>query len=140
MKKYLDHKFSNNESQLKDTSYVHYFELPYIGNFSHHTKNKLSKPCKEFCKQDFNTKLVFNSFKIKIYLSYKDPVPGDLKSLLVLVLFLVLAVIVAILPKLAVILKPGLRNIPKRTATLTVSNIYTLRKHALIRILFLLIK
>ena len=28
-------------------------------------------------------KLVFNSFKIKNYVSYKDPIPNDLKSLLV---------------------------------------------------------
>ena len=41
IKKYLDHKFSNNQNQLKDTSDVYYFKLPYIGNLSHHIKNKL---------------------------------------------------------------------------------------------------
>ena len=61
MKKYLDYKFSSNQNQLKDKSDVHYFKLPYIGNLSHHIKNKL---CKEFCKGNFNCKLVFNSFKI----------------------------------------------------------------------------
>ena len=30
-----------------------------------------------------NIKLVFNSFKIKKYFSYKDPIPNDLKSFLV---------------------------------------------------------
>ena len=39
--------------------------------------------CKEFCKENFNIKLVFNSFKIKNYFSYKDPIPNDLKSFLV---------------------------------------------------------
>ena len=46
-------------------------------------KNKLSKLCKEFCKENVNTKLVFNSFKIKNYFSYKDPIANDLKSFLV---------------------------------------------------------
>ena len=83
IKKYLDYKFSSNQSQLKDTPDVHYFKLPYIGNLSHHIKKKLSKLCKEFCKENFNIKLVFNSFKIKNYFSYKDPIPDDLKSFLV---------------------------------------------------------
>ena len=41
------------------------------------------KLCKEFCKENFNIKLVFNSFKIKNYFSYKDPILNDLKSFLV---------------------------------------------------------
>ena len=56
---------------------------PYITNLSHHIKNKLSKLCKEFCKENFNIKLVFASFKIKNYFSYKNPIFGDLKSFLV---------------------------------------------------------
>ena len=83
IKKYLYHKFSSNQNQLKDTSNVYYFKLPYIGNFSHHIKNKLSKLCKEFCKENFNIKLVFNSFEIKSYFSYKDPILDYLKSFLV---------------------------------------------------------
>ena len=80
VKKYLDHKFSSNQNQLKDTSNIFYFKLPYIGNLSHHIKNKLLKLCKEFCKENFNIKLVFNSFKIKSYFSYKDSIPDNLKS------------------------------------------------------------
>ena len=82
-KKYLDYKFSSNQNQSKDTSDVYYFKLPCIGNLSHRIKNKPSKLCKEFCKENFNIKLVFNSFKIKNYFSYKDPTPDNLKSLLV---------------------------------------------------------
>ena len=41
IKKFLDYKFSNNQDQLKDTPDLHYFKLPYIGNLSHHIKNKL---------------------------------------------------------------------------------------------------
>ena len=33
IKKYLNHKLSSNKNQLKDTSFVYYFKLPYIGNF-----------------------------------------------------------------------------------------------------------
>ena len=83
IKKYLDYKFSSTRSQLTDTHDVHYLKLPYIGNLLHHIKNQLSKFCEEFCKEDFNIKLVFNSFKIKNYFSYKDPIPDDLKSFLV---------------------------------------------------------
>ena len=72
IEKYLDHRFSSTQNQLKDTSDVYYFKLPYIGNLSHHIKNKLLKLCKEFCKENFNIKLVFNSFKIKSYFSYED--------------------------------------------------------------------
>ena len=46
IKKYHNYKFSSNQNQLKDTSDVHYFKLLYIGNLSHHIKNKLSKLCK----------------------------------------------------------------------------------------------
>ena len=83
IQKYLDHKFSSDQNQLKDTSNVYYFKLPYIGNFSHHIKNKILKICKEFCKENFNINLVFNSFKVESYFSYKDPIPDDLKSFLV---------------------------------------------------------
>ena len=83
IKKYLDYKFPSNQNQLKHKSDVHYFKLPYIGNLSYHIKNKLSKLCKEFCKENFSIKVVFNSFKIKNYFSYKDPIPNDLKSFLV---------------------------------------------------------
>ena len=41
------------------------------------------KLCKEFCKENFIIKLVFNSFKIKSYFSYKDPISDDVKSFLV---------------------------------------------------------
>ena len=81
--KYLNYKLSSNQNQLKDTYDVHYFKLPYIGNLSHHIKNKHLKLYKEFCKENVNIKLVFTSFKIRNYFSYKDPIPNDLKSFLV---------------------------------------------------------
>ena len=83
IKKYLDYKFSSNQNQLKDTSDAFDFKLPHIGNLSHHIKNKLSKLYEEFCKENFNIKLVFISLKIKNYFSYKGPIPDDLKYFLV---------------------------------------------------------
>ena len=65
IKKYLDYKFSSSPNQLKDKSGIHHFKLPYIGNLLHHIKNKISKICKDFCKENASIKLVFNSFKIK---------------------------------------------------------------------------
>ena len=82
IKKYLDYKFSSNPNQLKDKSDVHCFKFRYIGNLSHHIKDKLSKICEEFCKENFNIKLVFNSFKVKNYFSYKHPISYNLKSFL----------------------------------------------------------
>ena len=69
IRKNFNHKFSSNQNQLKDTSDVHYLKLPYIRNPSHHIKNKPSKLCKEFYKENVNIKLVFTSFKIKSYFS-----------------------------------------------------------------------
>ena len=46
-------------------------------------QNKFSKLCKEFYKENFIIKLVFNSFKIKNYFLYEDLIPKDLKSFLV---------------------------------------------------------
>ena len=126
IKKYLNYKFSSNQNQLKDKSDVYYVKLPYISNLSHQIKNKLLNLCKEFCKENFNMKLVFNSFKIKNYFSHKDPIPNDLKSFLIYIYIylLVLAVVLAILAKLDVILKLGLRSISKRITSLIFLNIY----------------
>ena len=55
----------------------------FQSNLSHHIKIKLWKLCKGFCEESFNIKLVFNSFKIKSYFLYKDPIPNDLKSFLI---------------------------------------------------------
>ena len=71
IKQYLDYEFSSNQNQLKDKSGIHYFKLRYIGDLSHHIKNKITKRCKEFCKENFNNKLVFNSIRIKIIFHIK---------------------------------------------------------------------
>ena len=83
IKMYLDYKFSSKQNKLKGKSDVHYFKLPYIDNLSHQIKDKLSKICKEFLKENFNIVLVFNSFKAENYFSYNNPIPNDLKFFLV---------------------------------------------------------
>ena len=55
-KKILNLTFSSNQNQPKDKSDVYYFKLPHIINLLQHIKNKLSKLCKEFCKENFNIK------------------------------------------------------------------------------------
>ena len=47
IKKYLNHKFSSNQNQLKNTSDVYYFKLSYIGNLSQYIEKKV---CKEHYK------------------------------------------------------------------------------------------
>ena len=64
IKKYLNHPFSSNQNQLKDTSDINYFKVPYIDSLSHHIENKFSKFCKEFSKENVSINLVFSSFKI----------------------------------------------------------------------------
>ena len=47
IKKYLNHKFSSYQNQLKNTSDVYYFKLSYIGNLSQYIEKKV---CKELYK------------------------------------------------------------------------------------------
>ena len=136
IKKYLDYKLFSTENQLKDKCDVHYFKLPYTSKLSHHTKNRLSKLCKEFCKENFNAKLVFSSFKIKNCFSYKNPIPNDLKSFLVCKFTCASCILV----KLVVILKLGLRIISKRITSLIFLNIYTPLQHALTHIILIILK
>ena len=85
-----------------------------------------------FCKENINTKLVFTSFKIKNYFSYKVPIPDDLKSFLVYK-----STCASCSPSYIgetfynVILKLGLRNISKRITSHMFLNIYTPAQHTL---------
>ena len=123
--KYLGHRFSSNQNLLKDTSDVYYFKLPYFGKLSHHIKNKLSKLWKEFCKENFNIELTFNSFKIKYYFSYKDPIPDCSKSFPGHKFFCG-SYSSSYIVETVIILKLGLRKITKRITSLIFLNTYTL--------------
>ena len=105
IKKYLDHKFSINKKLLKDTPDFYYFKLLYIGNLLRHIKNKISKICKEFCKENFNNQFII-IFHIKTQLLM-------IWNLSYYINLLVPPVVLAAFAKLAVILKVGLRNISK---------------------------
>ena len=71
IKKYLDQKFSSNQTQLKDKSDVHYFELPNIGNLSHHIKNKFRNLAKSFVKKILTLSLFLVHSKLKIIFHIK---------------------------------------------------------------------
>ena len=72
IKKYLDYKFSSNQNQLKDKSDVHYFKLPYIGNLSHHIKNKTFETKQRvFLKKILTLSLFLAHSKLKIIFHIK---------------------------------------------------------------------
>ena len=139
IKKYLDYKFSTNQNQLKDKSDVHYFKLPHIGNLSHHSKNKLSKLCKEFCKENFNIKVVFNLFKIKNYFGYKDPIPNDFKSFLVYK-FTCASCSSSYIGETCRHFKTRIEEHIKKVTSVIFLNIYTLPKRALTHIILSVLK
>ena len=61
---------------------LRYFELPYIGKCSEQVPEKITKLCKQYCKES-NVKIVPNSFKISNYFSVKDATTYSLKYFLV---------------------------------------------------------
>ena len=65
------------------TSPLFYFKLPYIRHFSIVTQKKVRHLIKRYCN-DLDIKLVFSSFKIGQLFSVKDPIPGGLRSRVVL--------------------------------------------------------
>ena len=73
---------NKNVSNNTENTNIHYLKLPYIGNYSRLTQIKIRQLCKRFCK-DLNIKLVFSTFKIKTFFSFKDPIPTALKSFVV---------------------------------------------------------
>ena len=94
---------------------------------------KMSRLSKlQFCKENVNIKLVFTSFQIENYFSYKEPIP-DFKFFLAYNFF-VLAVVLAILSKFVVISKLGMRNISKRMSSLIFLDTYIPLQHALTRL------
>ena len=131
--------FSCNQNQLKDTSNIYYFKLQYIGNLPHDIPKRLSKLCKKLCKESCSIKLVLNSFKIKSYFSYKDPIPDDLQSFLVYK-FTCTGCSSSYICKTCPHFKTRLRNISKWITSLIFLNIYNEPQHVLTRIILFLLK
>ena len=74
---------SSNALSQNNSINFRYFKLPYIGNFSKLADIKFKTlVCKNLCS-DFKIKLVFSSFKIKNFFTFKDPIPDVLKSYVV---------------------------------------------------------
>ena len=139
IKKFLDYKFSSNQNQLKDRSDVHYFKLPYISSLSHHIKNRFLILCKEFCKENFNIKIVFSSLKIKNLFPYKGPIPNDLKSFLVYT-FTCASSSSSYIGKTCRHFKTKIEEHIKKDNSLIFLNIYTLLQHALTHIFLFTLK
>ena len=94
---------SNSDQSNRESDETRFYKLPYIGKYSEQVQKKLSKICKQFCK-DADLKIVFTSFKINNYFSTKDKTPYFFKSFLVYK-FVCADVILVILAKPAVTLK-----------------------------------
>ena len=83
--------------------------------------------------------LVFNSFKIKNYFSYKDPSPDDLKSFQVYK-FTCASCSSSYIGKTCCHFKSMLRNISKRITNLIFLSIYIPRQRALTHIILFALK
>ena len=73
---------NKNVSNNTENTNIHYLKLSYIGNYSRLTPIKIRQLYKRFCK-DLSIKLMFYTFKIKTFFSFKDPIPTALKSFVV---------------------------------------------------------
>ena len=83
IKVFLDNKKTPKAVPTEDTNpppEERYFKLPYIGEYSKQTKEKITKLLVKFCKISINIKLVFNTTKVKDYFTTKDLMPECFKS------------------------------------------------------------
>ena len=110
IKKYLNYKFCNNQNQLKDTFEIHYLNYNISATF--HTLSKINfwNFAKSFVKRILTLSWFLIHPKSKIIFQIKTQFLM-IWNLSKYVNLLVLAVVLAILAKLVVILKLGLRNI-----------------------------
>ena len=73
---------NNNSTTGENSTGIRYFKLPFVGDFCTVTRKKLKHLLDLICK-DIDIRIVFSSFKIKIFFSFKDSIPDTLKSLVV---------------------------------------------------------
>ena len=81
-KSYLNKVHSNSDQSNPESDKTRFYKLPYTGKYLEQVQKKLSKICKEFCK-DADLKIVFTSFNINNYFSAKDKTLYFLNSFLV---------------------------------------------------------
>ena len=82
IKTYLEKQFNIEPPKVSNIIKFSYYKLPYIGNFSKTTKQKLNKICDLYYK-NLSLKIVFAPFKIGDLFSVKDAIPKLLKSFVV---------------------------------------------------------
>ena len=75
-KSYLNKVHSNSYQSNPESDKIHFYNFPYIWKYSEQVQKKLSKICKQFCKDA-------DLSKINNYFSTKDKTPYFLKSSLV---------------------------------------------------------
>ena len=73
-KSYLNKVHRNSYQSNPESDKTRFYKVPYIGKYLVQVQKKLSKICKQFCK-DADLKIVFISFKINNYSSTKDKMP-----------------------------------------------------------------
>ena len=79
IRNYLNDKLSpEKKDKSSDDITPNYYKLPYIGNFSKTTKNKISEICKKYCKT-LSVRLCFSLFKTGSLFSVKDVTPPEHK-------------------------------------------------------------
>ena len=70
-------KQNGDQNQMENTRY---FKLPYIGDFSINTSQKLMEITKKFCKKGTSIKIALSPNKIARYFSIKDKKLENLQS------------------------------------------------------------
>ena len=71
LQSYLERVHSNSDQSNPESDKRRFYKLPYVGKYSEQVQKKLSKICKQLCK-DADLKIIFTSFKINNYFSTKD--------------------------------------------------------------------
>ena len=80
--KYLNNTHTNINNDVNSDKIKQYFKLPFIGEQSIVTKNKIKKLCKNFCKK-LDITISFTSCKINSFMSTKTMSPSHLQSFVV---------------------------------------------------------
>ena len=81
LSKYLNNKLSGNKKPEKESN-SNYYKLPYIGEFSKKSKEKISELCQKYCKT-LKIRISFSLFKTGSLFSVKDKICPDQRSFVV---------------------------------------------------------
>ena len=79
IRNYVNETYNLSNKTEKVIKNNYYFKLPYIGDYSDKTSEKIKSLCKFFCK-DMNIQLSFDTCKVASYFSTKSKSPSYLQS------------------------------------------------------------